>query len=622
VPAATPAAVRELLRRCLQKDLALRLPTIADARATLDRAQRGWNRWRVAAIAAAALAIVGAAAALWLREPPRPADRSDWVQLTNLSDSVIHPALSPDGRMIAFVRGPSFPLVPMTLGQVFVKVLPDGEPKQLTNDDTMKMSPVFSPDGSRIAYTSINQKFEWDTWTVPVLGGEPQPWLRNASGLIWTGPGRILFSEMRKNPEMGIVAAQESRIGQYDVYMPSDVQGMGHLSYASPDGKWVLVAEMERNHEWTPCRVVPIDGSSPGHLVGPPRAGCTFGAWSPDGKWVYLTSNAGGRNHIWRQRFPQGDPEQITSGPTEEEGIAMAADGRSFVTAVALRSSSLWLQTPDGERQISLEGNAADAKFTPDGTKLLYKIVSYLGDYPLPGELRVADVKTGRSEPVVAGVQTIDYDIARNGQEVVLEVADASGTSRLWLAPLDRRSAPRQIEDIEGRQPRFGPTGEIFFRRPEGAATVVYRVRPDGTGLRMVVQQPIPLIGEVSPDGRWITGWTSLPGSEASGWQAFPLDGGAPILLGGTVGWDWSPRGDAIALFSAPIAAGQSYIIPLAADAVFPRIPDGGFHTEKEIASLPGARKIDGLAVPGPSLDVYAVLRTTTQRNLYRIPVR
>ena len=80
-----------------------------------------------------------------------------------------------------------------------------------------------------------------------------------------------------------------------------------------------------------------MDGSSAGRLVGPPGAGCNFGAWSPDGKWVYVTSSAGTTNHIWRQRFPDGEPEQVTSGPTEEEGIAMAADGRSLVTAVALR---------------------------------------------------------------------------------------------------------------------------------------------------------------------------------------------------------------------------------------------------------------------------------------------
>jgi hypothetical protein len=45
------------------------------------------------------------------------------------------------------------------------------------------MGPAFSPDGVRIAYTVADPKFHWDTWVVPTLGGEPQPWLRNASGL-------------------------------------------------------------------------------------------------------------------------------------------------------------------------------------------------------------------------------------------------------------------------------------------------------------------------------------------------------------------------------------------------------------------------------------------------------
>ena len=181
---------------------------------------------------------------------------------------------------------------------------------------------------------------------------------------------------------MGIVAAEESRIGQRDVYLPAHEHGMAHRSYASPDGKWVLLVEMNEDHAWIPCRVVPMDGSSPGRQVGPPGGGCTFGAWSPDGKWMYLTSKAGGVHHIWRQRFPDGQPEQITSGPTEEEGIAMAPDGRSFVTAVALQNASIWLHDASGERQISsLEGIAVTPKFTPDGQKLCYLIVR---EFPSP----------------------------------------------------------------------------------------------------------------------------------------------------------------------------------------------------------------------------------------------
>ena len=59
------------------------------------------------------------------------------------------------------------------------------------------MSPAFSPDGTRIAYTTVDPQFTWDTWIVPTQGGEPQPWLQNATGLTWIGPRQVLFSERR-----------------------------------------------------------------------------------------------------------------------------------------------------------------------------------------------------------------------------------------------------------------------------------------------------------------------------------------------------------------------------------------------------------------------------------------
>ena len=41
------------------------------------------------------------------------------------------------------------------------------------------------------------------------------------------------------------------------------------VRYLSPDGKWVLLVEMDIDHLWEPCRLVPADGSSSGHKVGP-----------------------------------------------------------------------------------------------------------------------------------------------------------------------------------------------------------------------------------------------------------------------------------------------------------------------------------------------------------------
>jgi Tol biopolymer transport system component len=329
------------------------------------------------------------------------------------------------GRMVAFVRGPDTFAAP---GQIYVKILPEGEPVQLTRDNLPKMSPVFSPDSSKVAYTTLPGEDHWDTWVVPVLGGQPQLWLPNASGLVWLEKGKLLFSEIKnKDIHMGIVAAEESRAGERDIYVPAGILGMAHRSYPSPDAQRALVVEMDRA-VWLPCRVVPMDGSSAGRPVGPPAAGCTFAAWSPDGKWMYLSSNAGGAFHIWRQHFPNSQPEQITSGPTEEEGIAMAADGHSFITAVGLRQSSVWVHDSSGERQVSLEGYSFDPKFTPDGKRLCYRILK--GSLPVsdPSEIRMLELDTGRNEALLPGFSVtgrwgVAYDISPDGQEVAVAVS-------------------------------------------------------------------------------------------------------------------------------------------------------------------------------------------------------
>ena len=88
---------------------------------------------------------------------------------------------------------------------------------------------------------------------------------------------------------------------------------------------------------------------------------------------MYLSSSAGGTGfHVWRQHFPNGKPEQITSGPTDEEGIAVAPDGKSLVTSVGVKQSPVWLHDRSGDRQISLEGYAYEPKMTADGKKGSY----------------------------------------------------------------------------------------------------------------------------------------------------------------------------------------------------------------------------------------------------------
>ncbi len=91
------------------------------------------------------------------------------------------PALSPDGRTVAFIRGGTWFLT--RSGQIFVKQLPNGEAVQLTNDPQPKLAPAFTPDGARVAYTlrESGAAEGWNTWTVPVSGGQPTRMLPNAA---------------------------------------------------------------------------------------------------------------------------------------------------------------------------------------------------------------------------------------------------------------------------------------------------------------------------------------------------------------------------------------------------------------------------------------------------------
>ncbi len=239
-----PEGVGRLVRKSLADDPGERYQHIEDMLVDLRQAGAPAKPARRPLVwASAAVAVAAAALAAYIPWPDqRPPGPDKWVQLTRLPDPVGQPALSPDGRMVTFVRGPSTFNTP---GEIYVKTLPDGEAVPLTRDGLHKMSPLFSPDGSRIAYTVV-EGGRWDTWQVQVIGGQGRPWLDNASGLTWTGKDLVLFSEIKdKNVHMAIVSAREDRAEARDVYVPARKLGMAHRSYLSPDGKWALIVEMD-----------------------------------------------------------------------------------------------------------------------------------------------------------------------------------------------------------------------------------------------------------------------------------------------------------------------------------------------------------------------------------------
>jgi len=99
------------------------------------------------------------------------------------------------------------------------------------------------------------------------------------------------------------------------IYLPADANGMAHRSFLSPDGRSVLVVEMDVTAAGYPSRVVPFDGGSMGKPAGvlrQPSVPMQRGRQTAIG--CIFSANTGNGFHIWRQPFPDGSPEQITFG--------------------------------------------------------------------------------------------------------------------------------------------------------------------------------------------------------------------------------------------------------------------------------------------------------------------
>ena len=83
---------------------------------------------------------------------------------------------------------------------------------------------------------------------------------------------------------------------------------------------------------------------------------------------------------------------------------------------------------------------------------------------------------------MVSGLPVLDYDISADGQQVVMWTMDLEGKPRLWVTRVDRSSSLVQIPNVEGRSPRFGPDGDIFFPTWKGRPrlfTEFTRMAPD-----------------------------------------------------------------------------------------------------------------------------------------------
>ena len=642
LPDAVPSELRRVIVKCLEKDRERRYQTARDLAVDLEASLRELSTGtaRVATDAApvattpkagarrgfwvaAGFIVVTAAVVAWtlFGQPPAPVTVADYTQITNFADSAAAPAISPDGTMVAFIRDDA-PF--LSARNIYVKRLPNGEAKQLTNDSRNKYGLQFSPDGNRIVYTAVDPS-GWNTWSVPVIGGEITKVLPNAAGLTWIDEQRLLFSEIKGGGlHMGVVTSTATRADHRTIYFPSHERAMAHYSAISADRKWVLVVEMDKTGGWDACRVVAFDAPASARLVGPPGA-CTAAEWSPDGEWMYFAVSDGVASHLWRQRFPDGVPEMLTSGTaTDEQGLAIDPKGRFLITSVGSQSSALWLRDAAGDRLLSSEGFADAPWLTRDG-KRAYCLLRPVGSSER--YLSVIDIATGRTETVLPNVALASFALSADEKTVAYTVVHQTRSHQIWTVGLDKSSAPRLV--AEGADSvYFGSDDDLVFRALGPHANYLERIKRDGSGRQRILDRPITNLWSVTPDGTWAVlqqpsdEKMAAPRSSLES-MAVPLSGGEPKrLCGASCMAAWSADGRF--LFLLQYADNRALVVPLPAGRWFPEFPaDGSLastYWEKRVA---GARWLETNTIaPGSDPGRYVFVKRDDRRNLFQIPIR
>ena len=248
-------------------------------------------------------------------------------------------AAKPDQSLIAYVSGRAGST------DLYVMDAANGRSHSITRDRANAWSPVWSPDGTEIAFASDRDALGMNIWAVPAAGGTPVK-LTQLGGTApdWSSDGsRIAFTT--------------SRDGTTDIWV-MNADGTGQTPVAITRDEW------ESEPVWSPDRtkiayssnrggasqvwVMNADGTSRVQLTGLADAGTSFSpAWSPDGTKIVFASFRNGGQDLYIMNADGTGPTKITSGGPAESRPRWSTRGILF-EANASGTPAIFFINPDG----------------------------------------------------------------------------------------------------------------------------------------------------------------------------------------------------------------------------------------------------------------------------------
>jgi dipeptidyl aminopeptidase/acylaminoacyl peptidase len=328
-------------------------------------------------------------------------------------------AWSPDGRHVAFVSNIS--------GRNNLWTVPaeGGWAVQLTISDQRQASPAWSPDGKWIAYISDHHGDEqWDIYLVSPQNGDVVN-LTNTPDIAeespaWAPDGRHLAYQVKPKAsstfEIDVMDILTRKVRHITTGTPAELGNVAPIW--SRDGKWIAYTQQHAAGKNSNIFVVEV-ATGKSTLLTAHQGEYNFSAsdWSPDGKKLLITSNAGnGYDNIGFLDVFSNKIEWLTNDKWEASAGFFSPDGKQVT----------WTINVDGDVQVvvydlasrhsqplplpvgvnSLGG--AESAFTRDGSRLLY----YHNGADSPHDAWVYNVATNRSHQIthslVGGVRSSD----------------------------------------------------------------------------------------------------------------------------------------------------------------------------------------------------------------------
>ena len=551
LPKNTPLGVRELLRRCLQKDPKERLRDIGDVRIELKQLLSGsgtalaWalpelshsrGKWaRSLPWAVTGLALAAAAIALWsgvkARAPERPAVTRFAITMPHF-DEFGEIAISPDGSAIVF---DTLPVGGRAGSQFFLRKLDQLTATPITGTEESDY-PFFSPDGKWLGFVGNAglMKVLLDSGTAQTICP-----VTRVTGASWSDESIIIFSEAGRGlfrvPAAGgtpeLVAPIGPQTGNRDYLTPS----------ALPGSKFAIVtlgAPIAAPESTEDVALVRID--QPG-TVPTPRIllrGARLGRYAPKGLILFTRGESlFGVPFDLAQQKTTGNPIPVL------EKVKVDSD-RPLLYFDVSSSGTLVYGPPVGQTRVPVLVNRKgeeqslnvparrywDPQLSPDGKRLALSVESsaehqnvWIYDLERHTWIRLGFDQREDMAPVWAPDGRHLFYVTNTGQ-VFSKMADGSGTEQQIYKFKD-------LLFLTSITPDGHTLGAEQLREKLGWDVVVLRLEDDaghadGDAVSVVSTPANEWRPEFSPDGHWL----AYVSNEAGSWevyvQAYPGPGG------------------------------------------------------------------------------------------------